>query len=79
VLKNGKEVSFMQLSQSNSQMKMVKTPFFKKGDGKMDSARLHRSISPDKFGSGHIHNDNCSHNARSKGSPSIDEGSRKRD
>ena len=54
ILKNGKEATFMQLTQSNSQMKMAKSPFFKKGDGQMDSARMHRSISPDKYGSGKI-------------------------
>jgi hypothetical protein len=56
-------------------MKVTKSPFFKKGDGQMDSARMHRSISPDKFGSGHIHNDNCSHHARSKGAASVDDNS----
>jgi hypothetical protein len=80
VLKNGKEVTFMQLTQSNSQMKMAKSPFFKKGEGQMDSARMHRSISPDKFGSGQIQADKSSHNARSKGAASVDEYSRgKRD
>lgn len=52
-------------------MKVAKTPFFKKGDGKMDSARMHRSISPDKYGSGHIHNDHCSHHHESKGTGSV--------
>lgn len=70
----------MQLTHSNSQMKMAKSPFFKKGEGEMDSARMHRSISPDKFGSGHIHADKSSHNACSKGATSVDECSRgKRD
>ena len=76
VLKNGKEATFMQLTQSNSQMKVAKSPFFKKDNGKMDSARMHRSISPDKYGSGHIHNENCSHHMRSNGAASVDDQSR---
>ena len=80
VLKNGKEVTVMQLTQSNSQMKMGKSPFFKKGDGQMDSARMHRSISPDKYGSGQIQVDKSSHNGRSKGAESVNENSKgKRD
>jgi hypothetical protein len=31
-------------------MKMAKSPFFKKDEAKLDSARMHRSISPDKYG-----------------------------
>ncbi len=61
-------------------MKMVKSPFFKKGEGQMDSARMHRSISPDKYGSGQIQVDKSSHNDRSKGAESVNEYSKgKRD
>jgi hypothetical protein len=61
-------------------MKVAKSPFFKKENDKMDSVRMHRSISPDKYGSGHIHNEKCSHHVRSNGAASVDDHSRgKRD